>query len=111
MDNSKKKHIKYPIAYFKKVIENMDKKEAIKSEKGNDLFDHAEPSEDIENLCPTDDEYFCKNPHDWVELVENKALHKALKSLSIEEKTMQSKKSKHFCAKSRFFEIWLPKMA
>lgn len=94
MESNKTNGIKKPdgirdeIAYFRKVVENMDKKELMKIEQGNDLFDHAETSDEIENLCPVDDEYFCGNLIDWIELVKNTDLHKALKSLNKEEQTL-----------------------
>ena len=40
-------------AYYRKVVENMDKKEFLKKEEGKALLDHAEPSEETENLCPS----------------------------------------------------------
>lgn len=38
----------------------------------------------------SEDKYFCSDLLDWIELVENVNLHKALKSLSIEEQTLLS---------------------
>lgn len=79
------KEIKNRLAYFNKVVKNMDnldlKKEKIRG-------DYEESSSEIEYLCYAKDEYFCDNLLDWIELVENSALHKALKSLNIEEQTL-----------------------
>ncbi len=43
----------------------------------------------IQDVYSTSDEYFCENNLlDWIEPIENPNLHKEIKNLSIEEKTL-----------------------
>lgn len=80
--------IKNEIAYFRKVIKNMEIKEDIKRSKVND---NEALTDIIQDIYSTSDEYFCENNLlDWVELIENPNLYKAIKSLSIEEQTLLS---------------------
>lgn len=80
--------IKNEIAYFRKVIKNMEIKESIRRSKIND---NEVLTDIIQDIYSTSDEYFCENNLlDWVELVENPNLYKAIKSLSIEEQTLLS---------------------
>lgn len=45
----------------------------------------------IQDVYSNSDEYFCENNLlDWIELIENPNLHKAIKSLSIKEQTLLS---------------------
>ena len=81
-------NIKNEIAYFRKVIKNMEIKEGIKRSKVND---NEILTDIIQDIYSTSDEYFCENNLlDWVELIENPNLYKAIKSLSIEEQTLLS---------------------
>ncbi len=81
-------NIKNEIAYFRKVIKNMEIKEDIKRSKVND---NEVLTDIIQDIYSTSDEYFCENNLlDWVELIENPNLYKAIKSLSIEEQTLLS---------------------
>ncbi len=81
-------NIKNEIAYFRKVIKNMEIKESIKRSKIND---NEVLTDIIQDIYSTSDEYFCENNLlDWVELIENPNLYKAIKSLSIEEQTLLS---------------------
>ena len=81
-------NIKNEIAYFRKVIKNMEIKESIRRSKIND---NEILTDIIQDIYSTSDEYFCENNLlDWVELVENPNLYKAIKSLSIEEQTLLS---------------------
>lgn len=81
-------NIKNEIAYFRKVIKNMKIKESIKHSKIND---NEVLTNIIQDIYSTSDEYFCENNLlDWVELIENPNLYKAIKSLSIEEQTLLS---------------------
>ena len=67
------RNIKNEIAYFNKVLKNMDIKQSIKDSKINN------------NETVFEDKYFCdSNLLGWIELIENTALHKAIKNLSIE---------------------------
>ncbi len=80
-------NIKNEIAYFHKVIKNMDLKESIKSSKINE---HEIPIEEViydafSNEFDVDKQLFEKNLLGWIELIENESLHKALKSLKIED--------------------------
>ena len=81
-------NIKNESAYFRKVIKNMEIKESIKRSKIND---NEILTDIIQEIYSTSDEYFCENNLlDWVELIENPNLYKAIKSLSIEEQTLLS---------------------
>lgn len=87
MEN-RRDNIKNEMAYFKKVIKNMEIKESIKRSKinNNEVLTNI-----IQDIYSTSDEYFCENNLlDWVELIENPNLYKAIKSLSIEEQTLLS---------------------
>ena len=80
--------IKNEIAYFYKVIKNMDMKESIKLSK---IKDNEVLTDIIQDVYSISDEYFCENSLlDWIELIENPNLHKAIKSLSIKEQTLLS---------------------
>ncbi len=81
-------NIKNEIAYFRKVIKNMEIKESIKHSKIND---NEVLTNIIQDIYSTSDEYFCENNLlDWIKLIENSNLYKAIKSLSIEEQTLLS---------------------
>ena len=80
-------NIKNKIAYFHKVIKNMDLKDNIKRSK---IDEHEIPVEEImydafSNEFDVDKQLFEKNLLGWIELIENENLHKAVKSLSIED--------------------------
>ena len=80
-------NIKNKIAYFHKVIKNMDLKDSIKKSK---IDEHEIPVEEIIydtflNEFDVDKQLFEKNLLGWIELIENENLHKAVKSLSIED--------------------------
>ena len=80
--------IKNEIAYFNKVVQNMDNKDLSKNIKINEF---EKLSDEIDEICYKSDEYFNgDNLLDWIELIENADLHRALKSLSIEEQTLIS---------------------
>ena len=80
-------NIKNELAYFYKVIKNMDIKENIKQSKINE---HETPLDEIlydqfsvdENLDKHLEE---RNLLGWIELIENQKLYKAVKNLSIED--------------------------
>lgn len=79
--------IKNEIAYFYKVIKNMDSKDNIKNSK---IREHEISLQEIvyDNFLDdfdVDKQLFEKNLLGWIELVENENLHKALKSLKIED--------------------------
>lgn len=85
---SKSKEVKNKIAYFNKVVQNMNNKDLGKYIKINKF---EELSNEIEEIYYKSDEYFNgDNLLDWIELIENADLHRALKSLSIEEQTLIS---------------------
>ena len=80
-------NIKNEIAYFHKVIKNMDLKDRVKKSKINE---HEISIEEIIydtflNEFDVDKRLFEKNLLGWIELIENENLHKAVKSLSIED--------------------------
>ena len=80
-------NIKNEIAYFYTVIKNMDMKDSIKKSRVNE---HEIPLEDIiyddfSNDFDVDKQCQDKNLLGWMELIENENLHKAVKSLSVED--------------------------
>ncbi len=82
------KKIRNKIAYFNRVVQNMDNKDLSKNIKTNE-FERL--SDEMEEICYKSDEYFSgSNLLDWIELIENADLHRALKSLSIGEQTLIS---------------------
>lgn len=84
----RQKHINKEIAYFGKVVKNIDIKQNIKNSEFEDkeiLF------EDIENICYEKDEYFKNNDLlEWIELIENSDLYNAVTRLTEEEQTLLS---------------------
>lgn len=79
--------IKNEIAYFYTVIKNMDTKDSIKKSKVNE---YEIPLEDVMYDNFSDDFDMDKQAQEqsllgWIELIENPMLHKAVKSLSIED--------------------------
>lgn len=80
-------NIKNEIAYFYTVIKNMDMKDSLKKSKVNEheipleevIYDNFSDDFDVDKQCQN------KNLLGWIELIENENLHKAVKSLSIEE--------------------------
>ena len=80
-------NIKNELAYFYKVIKNMDIKDNIKQSKINE---HKTPLDEIlydqfsvdENLDKHLEE---QNLLGWIELIENQKLYEAVKSLSVED--------------------------
>ncbi len=79
--------IKNEIAYFYKVIKNMDSKDNIKNSK---IREHEISLQEIVYDNFSDDFDVDKQAAEqsllgWIELIENENLHKAVKSLSIED--------------------------
>ena len=82
------KEIKNKIAYFNKVIQNMNAKDLSKNIKINEF---EKSSDEIEEIYYKSDEYFNgEDLLDWIELIENADLHKAIKKLSVKEQTLIS---------------------
>ena len=85
--NNRHENIKNELAYFYKVIKNMDIKDNIKQSKINE---HETPLDEIlydqfsvgENLDKHLEE---RNLLGWIELIENSKLYEAVKNLSIED--------------------------
>ena len=85
--NNRHENIKNELAYFYKVIKNMDIKDNIKQSKINE---HETPLDEIlydqfsvgENLDKHLEE---QNLLGWIELIENQKLYEAVKGLSIED--------------------------
>ena len=83
----RRNNIKNELAYFYKVIKNMNIKDSIKQSKINE---HETPLDEI--LC---EQFFVdenmdkhleeKNLLGWIELIENQKLYEAVKNLSIED--------------------------
>ena len=82
-----RRDIKSEMAYFYTVIKNMDKKDSIKNSKIQEheisiedvLYDKESENTDIEKQA------FKENLLGWIELIESEKLHKAIKSLAIED--------------------------
>ena len=80
-------NIKNEIVYFYTVIKNMDMKDSIKKSKVNEyeipleeiIYDNFSNDFDVDKQCQD------KNLLGWIELIENENLHKAVKSLSVED--------------------------
>ena len=80
-------NIKNELAYFYKVIKNMDIKENIKQSKINEhetpldeiLYDQFSVGEDMDEHLEE------QNLLGWIELIENQKLYEAVKNLSIED--------------------------
>lgn len=79
--------IKNEIAYFHKVIKNMDLKDNIKRSKINEYEIPIEEVmyDEFSNTSDVNKQLFQTSLLGWIELIENENLHKALKSLSIED--------------------------
>ena len=80
-------NIKNKLAYFYKVIKNMDSYDDTKKSK---IQKHEIPIEEVmydefSNTSDVDKQLFQTSLLGWIELVENENLHKALKSLKIED--------------------------
>ena len=80
-------NIKNELAYFYKVIKNMDSYDETKKSK---IKKHEIPIEEVmydesSNTSDVDKQLFQTSLLGWIELVENENLHKALKSLKIED--------------------------
>ena len=86
------KNIRDELAYFYKVIKNMDKKDFIKQSKINEY--ERSLDEILDNQFPIDenmDKYLEEqNLLGWIELIENPELYEAVKSLSIEDQVLLS---------------------
>ena len=80
-------NIKNKLAYFYKVIKNMDSYDDTKKSK---IQKHEIPIEEVmydefSNTSDVDKQLFQTSLLGWIELVENENLHKALKSLKTED--------------------------
>ena len=81
------KNIKNELAYFYKVIKNLDIKDSIKQSKINEhempideiLYDQFSVGENFDKLLEE------RNLLGWIELIENPKLYEAVKNLSIED--------------------------
>lgn len=85
-------NIKNKIAYFHKVIKNMDLKDSIKKSK---IQKHEISIEEVmydesSNMSDVDKQLLQINLLGWIELIENEKLHKAIKSLKIEDQIFVS---------------------
>ena len=84
--------IKNEIAYFYTVIKNMDTKDEVKQSKINEhelqigdiLYDNFSEDFDVDKQAQE------QSLLGWIELIENKDLHKAIKNLSLEEQILLS---------------------
>lgn len=79
--------IKNELAYFYTIIKNMDIKDSIKNSKVKEhefsfeevIYDNCSDDFDVDKQVAE------QSLLGWIELIENKNLHKAIKSLSIED--------------------------
>lgn len=84
---NRRENIKNELAYFYKVIKNMDLKDSIKQSKINEyktpldeiLYDQFSVDENMGNCLEE------QNLLGWIELIENSKLYEAVKELSIED--------------------------
>ena len=59
--------------------------------KSLDISNFEVLTDKLEEICQSaEDRYFCNNLLDWIEMIENVNLYKAVKSLSEEEQTLLS---------------------
>ncbi len=84
------KGIKNELAYFYKVIKNMDKKDSLKR---SEIQKHEISIEDItydefSKEFNLDKQLFEKSLLGWIELIENEKLHMAVNNLSLDEKIL-----------------------
>lgn len=85
--NNRHENIKNELAYFYKVIKNMDIKDNIKQSKINEhetpldeiLYDQFSVGDNMDKLLEE------RNLLGWIELIENLKLYEAVKALSIED--------------------------
>lgn len=86
------KEIKNKMAYFYIVLKNMDNKENMKQAKINEheisLNEKLYSNTTVE--CDIDAKLAESNLTGWIELIENEDLHKAVKSLSVEDQIFLS---------------------
>ena len=86
------KNIRDELAYFYKVIKNMDKKDFIKQSKINEY--ERSLDEILYNQIPIDENMDKhleeQNLLGWIELIENSKLYEAIKNLSIEDQVLLS---------------------
>ena len=85
-----RRYIKNEIAYFKKVVSNMDKKDFLKR---IEIKNHEISLTELDPSHKTGNDfkfYQSKNLYDWIDNIQNEALHKALQNLSKEEKVLLS---------------------
>ncbi len=83
-------NIRNEIAYFKKVVRNMDKKDFWKE---IEIKNHETSLTELDPSYSTGNDFDCyqsKNLCDWIDDIQNEALHKALQNLSKEEKVLLS---------------------
>ena len=96
----------------------MDIKQSIKDSK---IDNHEIVYEEIENIFFYEDEYFCdSNLLEWIELIENADLYKALKSLNIKEQVLisyifhkektQSEVAKFYCVAQKNISLKINKI-
>lgn len=83
-------NIKNELAYFYKVIKNMDKKDSLKR---SEIQKHEISIEDItydefSKEFNLDKQLFEKSLLGWIELIENEKLHMAVNNLSLDEKIL-----------------------
>ena len=100
--------IKNEITYFYKVIKNMDSKDNIKNSKirEHEIFIKEIVYDNFSDNFDVDKQLFEKNLLGWIELVENKNLHKALKSLKIEDQIFISDIVKECRTQKGFAKIY-----
>lgn len=106
-------NIKNELAYFYKVIKNMDTKEQIKQKKINEheinfdevLHDMVFDNHDMDKLIKD------KNLLGWIDMIEDQKLHTAVKSLSLDEQSLLSyifEKGKTQCELAEMYKISQP---
>lgn len=107
---NRRENIKNKLAYFYKVIKNMDIKDNIKQSKINE---HEMPLDEISYDQISINENMDKHLEEqsllgWIELIENQKLYRAIKELPVEDQIFISyfiKESKTQSKLSRFYNL------
>ena len=101
-------NVKDELAYFYKVIKNLDIKDNIRQSKINEHETHLD--EILYNQFPIDENMDKhleeQNLLGWIELIENQKLYEAVKSLSIEDQIFISYIVKECCTQKELAEIY-----
>lgn len=87
-----------PMAYFRKIVKRMDKKDELRDEEWNKLEPFLDEIylDNRGNDCNIDEQMTNQNLLNWIDLLDNQILYNAVKSLSIDEQIFISQ---FFCSR------------